>query len=58
MAASTEQSVVDLFYQNDSTKTISNLIEDLRLVQNGRFTTQQVEDIIKSDFPDVSDWSF
>ena len=54
----TEQEVIDLFYPNDNTKTISNVIEDLRVLQNGAYTTEQSQNEIKSAFPDISDWSF
>ena len=58
MAISTEQEFINEFYPNDDTKTISNVIEDLRVLQNGTYTTEQVQNQIKSDFPDISDWSF
>ena len=57
MTISTQQELINKFY-NDDTKTISDLIEDLRIVQNGTYTTEQVQNQLKLNFPDISDWSF
>ena len=57
MVISTQQELINEFY-GDDTKTISDLIEDLRIVQNGTYTTEQVQNQLKLNFPDISDWSF
>ena len=58
MAISTEQEFIDLFYPDDDTKNVHDVIENLRVLQRGVYTTEQVQNQIKSDLSDVSDWSF
>ena len=58
MIISTQQELINKFYNDDDTKTISDLIEDLRIVQSGTYTTEQVQNQLKLNFPDISDWSF
>tara|TARA_Y100000593_G_C4055446_1_gene211785 strand:+ start:230 stop:409 length:180 start_codon:yes stop_codon:yes gene_type:complete len=57
----TEQQLLDKYYNNDYTKTISDLIGDLQNIQaskNYSRTTEQVQTQLRSDFPNISDWSF
>ena len=46
MTISTEQEFINQFYPNDDTKIISNVIEDLRVLQNGTYTTEQIQNQI------------
>ena len=56
MLNTSEQSVIDIMYPNDDTKTIFDIIEIMKSVNP--VTTQQTKDQLKFDFPDVSVWSF
>ena len=57
----TEQQLIKVYYQDENTtKTISDLVENLKTLQsnhNLNLTTEQVQNQIKSDFSDISDWS-
>ena len=60
MSVTTEQELIKAYYNDDNTtKTISDLVEDLRIVQLNsiNLTTEQIQNQIKSDFPNISDWS-
>jgi len=61
MPITTEQQLIKVYYQDENTtKTISNLVEDFKTLQlkhNLNLTTEQVQNQIKSDFSDISDWS-
>tara|TARA_B100000287_G_C20431394_1_gene701663 strand:+ start:60 stop:233 length:174 start_codon:yes stop_codon:yes gene_type:complete len=56
----TEQQLIMEFYPtNYHDKTISDLVEDLKTIQsNVGYTTEQIQNNLKSDFPNISDWSF
>ena len=56
----TEQQLIIEFYPtNYHDKTISDLVEDLKTIQsNLGYTTEQIQNILKSNFPNISDWSF
>ena len=56
----TEQQLIIEFYPtNYHDKTISDLVEDLKTIQsNVGYTTEQIQNNLKSDFPNISDWSF
>lgn len=56
-----QQLIIDFYPTNYYDKTISDLVEDLKTIQsnsNFNLTTEQVQNQIKSDFPNISDWSF
>ena len=58
----TEQRLIQLYYSDDdTTRTISDLVNDLQTRQsnnNINYTIEQVQNILKSNFPNISDWSF
>ena len=61
MVVSTEQEVIDMFYPNDNTKAISDVIQFLRTLQqnnNVNYTETEIKEEIKSSFTNVTDWSF
>tara|TARA_Y100000593_G_scaffold51107_1_gene96132 strand:+ start:1767 stop:1952 length:186 start_codon:yes stop_codon:yes gene_type:complete len=61
MEISTEQEVIDMFYPNDNTKTISDVIQLLKTTQqnhNLNYTEIEIKKEIKSSFTNVTDWSF
>ena len=58
----TEQEVIDLFFPDDNTKTITDLIDYLKQLQIDSgwtdITETIVKDGLKDTFNEVSDWSF
>tara|TARA_Y100000004_G_scaffold149606_1_gene171577 strand:+ start:231 stop:413 length:183 start_codon:yes stop_codon:yes gene_type:complete len=58
----TEQEVIDLFFPDDNTKTITDLIDYFKQLEidNGwtDITETIVKDGLKDAFNQVSDWSF
>ena len=58
----TEQQLIMEFYPtNYHDKTISDLVSDLQTIQssnNLNLTIEQIQTKLKSDFPNISDWSF
>lgn len=58
----TERQLIQSYYSDDNTtRTISDLINDLQTKQsnnNINYTTEQIQNNLRSDFPNISDWSF
>ena len=58
----TEQEVIDLFFPDDNTKTITDLIDYLKQLEIDSGWTDITETIVKDGLKDafnqVSDWSF
>ena len=58
----TEQDVIDLFFPDDNTKTISDVITHITQLQidNGwsDCTETDTKNSLKDNLTDVSDWSF
>ena len=50
----TEQEVVNKFYPDDNTKTISDIITELNKIY---ITDSESIKVVKEHFTDVSDWS-
>ena len=60
MSITTELELIKAYYNDDNTtKTINDLVEELRIAQLNsiNLTTEQVQNQIKSDFSNISDWS-
>tara|TARA_B100001123_G_C15316132_1_gene1026175 strand:+ start:909 stop:1076 length:168 start_codon:yes stop_codon:yes gene_type:complete len=54
MAFTTEQQVINKFYPDDNTKTISDVINELNKIHT--IDSKSIE-FLKEYFSDVSDWS-
>tara|TARA_Y100001970_G_C14053166_1_gene760062 strand:- start:529 stop:711 length:183 start_codon:yes stop_codon:yes gene_type:complete len=58
----TERQLIKSYYSDeDTTKSISDIVNDLKTKEsnnNMNYTTEQIQDRLKSDFPNISDWSF
>jgi len=61
MSITTELELIKAYYNDDNTtKTINDLVSELKVIQssnNLNLTTEQVQNQIKSDFSNISDWS-
>ena len=61
MSITTELELIKAYYNDDNTtKTINDLVSELKAIQssnNLNLTTEQVQNQIKSDFSNISDWS-
>ena len=58
MAHLKEQDIIDIWYKDDNTKTMSDVVEMLRQLENMNLTTKEIQDSFKNSFPDINDWSF
>ena len=54
MSITTEQAVINKFYPEDNTKTISDIVTELNKIY---INDSQSIEVLKESFPDVSDWS-
>ena len=54
MEVTTEQAVLNLFWPDDDTKTISYLLSEFTKIHG---TEEEAKTHIKRHWPDVSDWS-
>ena len=51
-----EQEIIDVFYPDDNTKTINDVIQYLS--DTCGFSINEVKAELKSKFGDITDWSF
>ena len=56
MTITTEQELIDIFYPDDNTKTINDVIEYLS--DTGGFSINEVKAELKLKFETITDWSF
>lgn len=58
MTITTEQELIKAYYNDENTtKTINNVIEDVKTLINNRLTSDEIKTKIKSDYNNITDWS-
>ena len=58
MSITTEQQLIKAYYNDENTtKTINNVIEDVKTLINNRLTSDEIKTKIKSDYNNITDWS-
>ena len=58
MTITTEQELIKAYYNDENTtKTINNVIEDVKTLINNTLTSDEIKTKIKSDYNNITDWS-
>jgi hypothetical protein len=58
MSITTEQQLIKTYYNDENTtKTINDLIQDVKTLINNTLTSDEIKTKIKSDYNNITDWS-
>ena len=58
MLITTEQQLIKAYYNDENTtKTINNVIEDVKTLINNTLTSDEIKTKIKLDYNNITDWS-
>tara|TARA_B100000900_G_scaffold404529_1_gene413012 strand:- start:574 stop:753 length:180 start_codon:yes stop_codon:yes gene_type:complete len=58
MSITTEQQLIKVYYNDENTtKTINDLIQDVKTLINNTFTSDEIKTKIKLDYNNITDWS-
>ena len=58
MSITTEQQLIKTYYNDEkTTKTINDLIQDVKTLINNTLTSDEIKTKIKLDYNNITDWS-
>jgi len=58
MSITTEQQLIKTYYNDENTtKTINDLIQDVKTLINNTLTSDEIKTKIKLDYNNITDWS-